>query len=345
MFQQAFFYSCQMASELTPEDIEEGLRSRLFPERKENDHNDYEGFIPPHEGFQTLVHSVQGRTLFRLLLEEKKIPTSEINLNLAQRIKRIESTELREVGRLEKSALKADVISQLRPRAFFERKVTLGFFDHKRQLLVIGSNAAYAAKVATRIRNLFREKYQYFRLCPIVHKQNTHGVQTTIKEWLMGGMIPPKHLDFGSFIQIEGQEGEIFKLSHSFIEPEEMEERLMPKSKVEFVEMVLKEEGEEADETEETRFKFDRRFHVSRIRYPSSVVYGDTIQMPEGATEAEKSAITFDTNFVLISDALTKIFDTLFYSLGGNVEDDGEVDFSYWDAKSRSELSLIEVAE
>ncbi len=97
-----------------------------------------QGWIPaaPMLGEEFIYQS--GRfCMLRLNKEERLLPASVINDELAKRVAIVEEKEQRKLRKKEKQALKDEVIASLLPKAFTRQKSTAGYIDFENGLLIL----------------------------------------------------------------------------------------------------------------------------------------------------------------------------------------------------------------
>ncbi|HDR1515044.1 TPA: recombination-associated protein RdgC, partial [Pasteurella multocida] len=69
--------------------------------------------------------------------EEKILPAHVVKAELEQRIEQLEQKENRKLKKVEKQALKDDVVSMLLPRAFSKNQQTALWIDTENQLIYV----------------------------------------------------------------------------------------------------------------------------------------------------------------------------------------------------------------
>jgi recombination associated protein RdgC len=87
-----------------------------------------------------LAQAVNGCMMICLQIEEKILPAIVINQELQNKVKQIETLEVRKVYQREKLALKDDIIASLLPRAFSKLTRIYGYIDTRNHWLVLGNN-------------------------------------------------------------------------------------------------------------------------------------------------------------------------------------------------------------
>lgn len=142
-FKNCHIYLLGEEQALTSSELGSKLENHRFSEvgRQESERV---GWISPlNRNLEELVHTANGCHLLCLRREQKVIPASMLKERLEDRVHAIESTEGRKVYGKEKSALKDDILSLLKPNALTKSGHIFGYFDFRNNLLVVnaGSNA------------------------------------------------------------------------------------------------------------------------------------------------------------------------------------------------------------
>lgn len=99
------------------------------------------GFVSPLHAFDSedMVLSGDGRVLIALKSEQKILPVSSVKKLLDKKVKEVESTESRKVGKKERATFRDEVIHDLLPRCLTTETYLYGYLSLKHGLLVIDS--------------------------------------------------------------------------------------------------------------------------------------------------------------------------------------------------------------
>jgi len=97
------------------------------------------GWVAPFKDSQMLCEKVGDRLFITAQVQEKILPASVLNEQLAEKIDAVEEAEGRRPGRKEKEALKEQLRAELLPRAFHKTRRTSAWIDLKHQWLVINA--------------------------------------------------------------------------------------------------------------------------------------------------------------------------------------------------------------
>lgn len=111
------------------------------------------GWVPPFRDSDRRCESVGGRLFATAQIQEKLLPASVLNEQLAERLDAIEEAEGRRPGRKEKEELKERLRAELLPRAFHKtRRVSLWIDPQRRWLAINAASEKVADEVTSRLR-------------------------------------------------------------------------------------------------------------------------------------------------------------------------------------------------
>ena len=102
------------------------------------------GFVSPFSqvGQDTMMfHKVQERYWITIKKQERILPSTVVNAELAEKVAKIEAETGSPVGKKAQSDLKQEVITQLMPRAFTKNSYTHGFISLPDNLVVVDSSS------------------------------------------------------------------------------------------------------------------------------------------------------------------------------------------------------------
>lgn len=101
------------------------------------------GFVPPIGDEEApLVHGADGYLLFCLKTQKKILPASVLNEQHAQQVADLEASQGRKLYKDEKQRMKEELYYTLLSQAFVASNRIYGYFDTKRNELVLGSTVA-----------------------------------------------------------------------------------------------------------------------------------------------------------------------------------------------------------
>ncbi len=181
-FKNCYIYLLNKETELSAESLTEKLESHRFSEVGRQEVERVGWISPLSRNLETLVHSANGCHLLCLRKEQKVIPASMLKERLEDRVQAIENNEGRKVYGKEKSALKDDILSLLKPKALTKSSHTFGYFDFRNQLLVVnaGSNG-----VADTFVQLLIDSLGTLGAVKLIGEENPSQI---MNQWLLDSM-------------------------------------------------------------------------------------------------------------------------------------------------------------
>lgn len=144
------------------------------------------GFLPPvGAGDEAgLTHAVSGRTLLVAGREDKMLPSSVVNEEVASRVQKIAENEGRKVGARERKKIKDDVLNELLPRAFVKKSGTRAYVDPDKGWLLFNTASRKSAENAL---SMIREALGSFPAVPTAPEEEPRVLMT---HWLATGELP-----------------------------------------------------------------------------------------------------------------------------------------------------------
>ena len=147
------------------------------------------GCVPPlGRKAVDLVHTVAGKSLLCLRIEEKVLPASVLNQVVAERIARIEDQQRRPVRRREKQELRDQLLQELLPRALTRSRHGYAYMDPAGGWLVVDS---VSPRGVEEITGFLRKTLDTLPIAPPKVKRSVAAVMTA---WLAECRAP---VDFG----------------------------------------------------------------------------------------------------------------------------------------------------
>lgn len=104
------------------------------------------GFTSPFPQSDLLFHKTGDRFWFVLKKQERLLPASVINAELAEKVAQIEAETGSPVAKKAQQDLKEEIVFKLLPQAFTKNSQTHGFVDIKSQVVVVDASADGAAE-------------------------------------------------------------------------------------------------------------------------------------------------------------------------------------------------------
>jgi recombination associated protein RdgC len=98
------------------------------------------GWVAPvDEANASLVEQINNRLMICMQVEERILPAAVVRQELQEKVRQLEATRSRKLGKKEKNSLKDEVIMTLLPRSFSKFTRIYAYIDIKNNWLVLGS--------------------------------------------------------------------------------------------------------------------------------------------------------------------------------------------------------------
>lgn len=138
---------------------------------------------------ELLLHSAQNFHFFTMGKNEKLLPSSVINQELAERIAQLELNQDRKVKRSEKAQMKEEIEFELLPKAFSITKKMHALYDPASQRLIINSSSL---NQANQLLALLRKTLDQIQLEPLNIDADLSQYFT---QWVSNPNLLPKHFE------------------------------------------------------------------------------------------------------------------------------------------------------
>lgn len=143
------------------------------------------GFISPlGRKEEALTHVVASNTMVTVAGEDKLLPTSVVNDELANRVQKIVDEEGRKVSGRERKRMKDDVMNELLPRAFVRTSRMSAYADRKHGWLIMDTSSR---KSAENTLSQIREALGSFPAVPLAPEESPRILMT---HWVATGELP-----------------------------------------------------------------------------------------------------------------------------------------------------------
>ncbi|RUO75293.1 recombination-associated protein RdgC [Idiomarina seosinensis] len=182
-FRNLRFY--RFSDEFTlPEDFEAKLNEHLFRACGRQEQSTFGWYSPFGADSEVLSHRLNECYLICARREEKVLPAAVINAELDEKVRQIQDAEGRPVNRKEKQTLKEDLVHQLLPQAFSRFRLSWGYLDLKRQLIVVNESASNKAED---FLGLLRSTLGSLPVQPV---GTAEAAEVFMTDWLIGNSLP-----------------------------------------------------------------------------------------------------------------------------------------------------------
>ncbi|MCL7772547.1 recombination-associated protein RdgC, partial [Pasteurella multocida] len=143
-FKNLMIYRLTKALDWTADSLQTALQQCEYHPCQQSDMSKF-GWTNPLRGTEMLHFSVGKQILLLAHKEEKILPAHVVKAELEQRIELLEQKENRKLKKVEKQALKDDVVSMLLPRAFSKNQQTALWIDTENQLIYVDAASSKRA--------------------------------------------------------------------------------------------------------------------------------------------------------------------------------------------------------
>ncbi len=180
------------------------------------------GFVSPFgRDSDELVHRAGDFTLFTVGGEDKLLPSSVVNDELANKLAEITEKEARRVGSRERKRLKDEVLTDLLPRAFVRSSRQFAYLDLAQGWIVIDTASRKNAEEAV---SQVRDAVGRFPATPLAPEESPRALLT---QWLASCKLPA-NLVLGDECELRdpAESGAIVRCRRQDLELDEIKEHL-----------------------------------------------------------------------------------------------------------------------
>jgi recombination associated protein RdgC len=247
------------------------------------------GFVSPFgRNEDALVHRTGEFALLTLGGEDKLLPSSVINDELAARLQKIAEKTGRKPGGKERKRLKEEVLTDLLPRAFIRLSKRSAYLDSQEGWFVVDTASKKAAEEAV---TQLREALGSFPALPMAAEESPRVLMT---DWLAGGKLPAG-LALGDECELRDpvESGAIVRCRRQELETDEVREHLKSGKQVFALGLTFE---------DRLSFSLGEDLVVRKLRFL------DVIQDELGEGDKESAAAELDAVFALMSLELRRLF-------------------------------------
>jgi len=251
-----------------------------------------QGFVSPYGRQEsTLSHQVGQFALLTVAREDRLLPASVVNEELAARLRKITDKERRKVGSKERKRLKDEVMTDLLPRAFTRLSKLNAYLDTENGWMAIDTASRKAAEGGV---SLLREALGSFPAAPLAAEESPKALMT---DWLARGKLPSGlALSDECELRDSAEAGAIIRCRRQDLETDEIREHLKSGKQVAQLGLVF---------NDRLSFTLDEELVVRKLRFL------DLVQNELGDVDRESAAAELDACFALMTLELDQLFQRL----------------------------------
>ena len=246
------------------------------------------GFVSPFgRSEEAMLHRSAEFSLLSVGSEDKLLPSSVINDELAARLQKIAEKTGRKPGGRERKRLKEEVLTDLLPRAFIRTSRRNAYLDSKDGWFVIDTASKKAAEEAV---TQLREALGSFPAVPMAAEESPRVLMT---DWLANGTLPTG-LALGDECELRDpvESGAIVRCRRQELETDEVREHLKSGKQVFALGLTFE---------DRLSFSLGEDLVVRKLRFL------DVVQDELGEGDKESSAAELDAVFALMSLELRRL--------------------------------------
>lgn len=250
------------------------------------------GFVSPHgSGAEALTHAVGNFHLFALGGEDKLLPASVVNNEVASRIRAIAEREQRRVGAKERKRIKDDVLTDLLPRAFARPFRQLAYVDLTAGWLVVDTGSR---RVAEELLSEARDAIGTFPAAPMAPAESARALMTS---WVVDGRLP-EGFALGDEVELRdpAESGAVVRCRRQDLETDEVREHLKTGKQVYALALTF---------DDRLSFVLGEDLSARKLRFLDAAL--DEL----GNTETDTAAAELDARFALMTLELSRLLERL----------------------------------
>ena len=253
------------------------------------------GWVPPFDDeYSPLVGSIDGYMLICLQVEDKLLPTTVVNQELKEKVKEIETTQLRKVLSKEKYTIKDSIYNTLLPKAFTKKSKIYAYFDLKNNWLIVDT---VNAKKVELFRNILKNTLPGVE----VTTPKLRKLSTVMTSWLLNSSYPGSlGIDKSCVLQDPSDMRRIIRCQQQDLSASTVKALL--KDGYEITQLALSWQ-------DQVSFALASDFSIKSIKYQDEV-----LELAQEGFEEDKQA-KFAADFVIMTATLTGLLNTLIAAL------------------------------
>lgn len=248
------------------------------------------GWASPFNQGETLIHVTSGRIWLTLKKQERILPATVVNAELADKVAQIEAETGSAVGKKAQQDMKQEIIQRLLPQSFTKNSFTHGFISTKDKLVVVDSSADGKAEA---FLAMLRKAIGSLPVMPLARQ----SIQNELTSWLKDDSAPSdiSVLEEAEFKALE-EDGAIVRVKNQDLYSDEIANHLEAGKSVQKIAV-------EWSETLNAIIQED--LSIKRLKFT------DVIKEQNDDIPKDQMAARLDANFALMSGEIVRFAERL----------------------------------
>ncbi|NNI71680.1 recombination-associated protein RdgC [Pasteurella multocida] len=294
-FKNLMIYRLTKALDWTEDSLQTALQQCEYHPCQQSDMSKF-GWTNPLRGSEMLHFSVGKQILLLAHKEEKILPVHVVKAELEQRIEQLEQKENRKLKKVEKQALKDDVVSMLLPRAFSKNQQTALWIDTENQLIYVDAASSKRAEDALA---LLRKSLGSLPVVPLSFANEPSVIMT---DWINKDQTPAWLMPLEEAELTGSQDSGIIRCKQQNLESDEIQTLLNAGKFITKLSLAWE---------ERLSFILNEDCTLKRLKF------ADQLREKNDDILKEDYAQRFDADFVLMTGVLTQLTANLLEEFGG----------------------------
>ncbi|HII3796858.1 TPA: recombination-associated protein RdgC [Pasteurella multocida] len=294
-FKNLMIYRLTKALDWTADSLQTALQQCEHHPCQQSDMSKF-GWTNPLRGTEMLHFSVGKQILLLAHKEEKILPAHVVKTELEQRIEQLEQKENRKLKKVEKQALKDDVVSMLLPRAFSKNQQTALWIDTENQLIYVDAASSKRAEDALA---LLRKSLGSLPVVPLSFANEPSVIMT---DWINKDQTPAWLMPLEEAELTGSQDSGIIRCKQQNLESDEIQTLLNAGKFITKLSLAWE---------ERLSFILNEDCTLKRLKF------ADQLREKNDDILKEDYAQRFDADFVLMTGVLTQLTANLLEEFGG----------------------------
>lgn len=267
------------------------------------------GFTSTHknnDGEPEFIYSAMGWHMVAVMSETRTVPAAAVAEELAKKVEQIEADQGRKIYKKERQQLKFDAEVALLPRAFARRAKTPMLINQSLGLVLAATTSRSRAEDALR---MLREAMGSLPVVPLTF---THRPAEIFYGWLSDPERQPHSVYIGYESSFVGKDKAAVKFKNFESDRAQVSQCVADAMTCQSIALVFAADGEAVEDGDEpigTRAVLTDDLSLKRIKL-------DDLMFDKATTEDEERSI-FDSNFVIETAELARIYKIIGEAMGG----------------------------